>query len=523
MKSLFLFITILCSMFFCSELFTDTYILPKWLATIGGGIIILFCTIIEFFVYRRISLPILHSTFFTCLIISGCIEAILGICTIFQEKIDVTIGTMDNPAGFASCLCLILPYAFENNNQTIHKKIYSLFFCLLAIIAIIVSKSRSGYVSLFIIGLIWAYYTFRQRWRNTIKSTSRNYIFAFIVCFILPFLVWLFYTKKASALGRLNIYTIAFDMILDKPLLGHGLNAISKKYMLYQAHYFQENPDSMFSIYADNVKHIFNHFLELGVMFGLPALFLSVLICVYLARLIPKTNGLHKRAALCSLIGLIPFCLFSYPFYYPFTWLMLFINIYILAGNKLLVLKGKTAALLAGISLFFLVSLSVKLSLRVKAELLWKNISDYASTHSNPQILNNYSSLLNTLSDNPYFLYNYIAVALMHKDYYKAEEIGRKCACFWADYDLEVLRGITARELKNYKQSLKHLELAHNMCPNRLEPLHELALTYEQAGRHRDAIALCRLVLETTPKIYNSESARIKEAARNTLKGYGYD
>jgi Lipid A core - O-antigen ligase and related enzymes len=71
-------------------------------------------------------------------------------------------------------------------------------------------------------------------------------------------------------------------MITDKPLFGHGIGGFQREYMLYQAEYFKNHPDSNYAMLADIVKHPFNEFLLLveqglvgGLLVGLFIFFLS--------------------------------------------------------------------------------------------------------------------------------------------------------------------------------------------------------------------------------------------------------
>ncbi|WP_321287534.1 O-antigen ligase family protein [uncultured Sunxiuqinia sp.] len=84
----------------------------------------------------------------------------------------------------------------------------------------------------------------------------------------------LYQQKKDSANGRLLIWQVSWEMIKDKPLLGHGYRAFQAKYMDHQAIYFKNYPNSRLSILADNVKHPFNEFLKVTVEFGLGGLLL---------------------------------------------------------------------------------------------------------------------------------------------------------------------------------------------------------------------------------------------------------
>ena len=57
-------------------------------------------------------------------------------------------------------------------------------------------------------------------------------------------------------------------MIKDSPGYGHGINSFRTHYMDYQAHHFEQHPDSKYSMLADNVLCPFNGgFWILGVLY----------------------------------------------------------------------------------------------------------------------------------------------------------------------------------------------------------------------------------------------------------------
>lgn len=54
--------------------------------------------------------------------------------------------------------------------------------------------------------------------------------------------------------------------------------------MLYQARYFEQNPESKLGLLADNVKHPFNEFLRVTVEFDLIGTFLLLFFIIQLPK-----------------------------------------------------------------------------------------------------------------------------------------------------------------------------------------------------------------------------------------------
>lgn len=175
--------------------------------------------------------------------------------------------------------------------------------------ALILSDSRAGWIAS-IGGGLFLFWNYTISFRSKIKS---SWLIKIVFCILLIVTLWGLYSHKPhSANGRLLVWRTSIDMIADKPLLGHGIGSFNRKYMLYQADYFANHPDSMFQQYADNVIFPFNEFLYIWVEQGAVGLLLllSLVVCVLL---IPAENNSYKGA----LIAYTIFASFSYPSQIP--------------------------------------------------------------------------------------------------------------------------------------------------------------------------------------------------------------
>jgi O-antigen ligase len=153
----------------------------------------------------------------------------------------------------------------------------------------------------------------------------------------------LYFLKRDSADGRLLIWQTTWNMIKDKPIAGHGYGAFNAKYMLYQAEYLDASPDSRYSALADNVLHPFNEYLFALSEHGFIGFGVLILLGLFTVRCYLRKPDRTKFIALLSLLSLAVFSCFSYPFKYPFSWIMLFLNIAvicpateILSGSKVI-------------------------------------------------------------------------------------------------------------------------------------------------------------------------------------------
>lgn len=214
-------------------------------------------------------------------------------------------GSFDNPAGFAGSLCAGLPFTvyflLDTNTKSIR---WGGWFAMLIIsIGILMSESRTGLLCIAIVSIVhFVYY-------NVKKLHGRKAIigFCFSLMLLLASAILLFNAiyqwKKDSADGRLLIWKCTWEMIKDKPITGHGIGAFESHYMDYQAKYFEEHPNSQFTMLADNVKHPFNEFLSIGVQFGVigwGCLLALAIFLVYCYRRHPSQEGYVSLLALVS-------------------------------------------------------------------------------------------------------------------------------------------------------------------------------------------------------------------------------
>lgn len=127
----------------------------------------------------------------------------------------------------------------------------------------------------------------------------------------------LYLHKKDSADGRILIWKVGFEMIDDRPFIGHGIDSFRSRYMVYQANYLQSRPeDSLRNLAGDN-RYAFNEFLRICVeqgILGLITVFLLIYILIrYIRAASPPPKNNFLTYAVAGLLSILVFGLFSYP------------------------------------------------------------------------------------------------------------------------------------------------------------------------------------------------------------------
>jgi tetratricopeptide (TPR) repeat protein len=386
--------------------------------------------------------------------------------------------------------------------------------------AVVLSGSRAGMLAVMAAIAVWFFA--KPKTRNTKLAAA-------IVMLALPTALYFF--KKDSADGRWLIWRASLDMVADKPVLGHGAGAFKAKYMLCQAAYLNARPDSQYAQLAGNTLHPFNEYLLVLCEHGLTGLGMAALPVFLLVGAYRRNRGREKLPALMSLSALAVFSFFSYPFRYPFTWVMLFLNVAVIcnAPDVRKVYHGffaqKRNMLYRNIPRITVLLLSSGLLMHsvllTQAEIRWNHIAHLSLAGKTGEVLPEYDPLYRYLGKDGLFLYNHAAELHEVKEYAKSLSIFERCVRYYNDMDVQMLLADNYKELHQYGEAEKHLKLAAAMCPVRFMPLYELAKLYDAAGRHEDALTVARQIICKKIKIPSATVTAIKNEMRQLLEKEG--
>lgn len=482
---------------FCTCM-TDTHILPKWLFTLGMAAIVgMVQSIILLFEKQCKSKGLLSYMTVAFLCFCQSVYSIMQEFELCSSNFSYqVVGSFDNPAGLSACLSLGIPsniYLFYVSDRRAIKGA-SVLMALFIAIALFLSESRAGILSGLFLPIIWLAFAFT-------KKRGLKFLMLGICIFLMPIIYML---KKDSADGRLGMLRCGWEMVKERPIFGHGIGGVQAHYMDYQAKWLSQHVESGFYMLADNVKSVFNEYLTIGICYGIVGwLLLGVFICLMIHCYL-KSSSEESQCALMMLAVIGVQGCFSYPFSYPFTWVVLALSCYVLLHNAypITLPKNKLVRCTMAFALFcassFLLYGTVK---RTRAELEWGKISQVALMGRGVEVLPRYESLMPILGNEPYFLYNYAAELYMVKRYEEALKIGTRCRVYWADYDLELLLGELYEKLYQYEKALEHFEIAHNMCPNRFVPLYKLFKIYKALGDTARVISIGNEILTKRVKV----------------------
>jgi O-antigen ligase len=302
-----------------------------------------------------------------------------------------------------------------------------------------------------------------------------------------PFIVFLYKLKPASALGRLTIYRVAANMIKDHPLTGVGPNRFSARYNNYQSDFFKTEQSTIGTqLLADNTFEAFNSIIQILVEYGIIGFLLLVLGGYYLLR---KQETATRDSQIrwvyigsCGcIISIITSSLFSNPFHVT---PILLIFCYHLSA----VLPPRSPSLLLPKRHLFQLVSAVVFSLVVLtyvvvhhgAEKKW-NMASKAAVYDNfNKAKRFYEDAYPYLKSNGDFLYNYGAEACLAANYNLAIDLLTRAGKYNSFSNLFVYLGDAYAATGRYDLAEKNYLHGIYMAPSHIFPKFQLIQLYKK-------------------------------------------
>ncbi|WP_302591827.1 O-antigen ligase [uncultured Muribaculum sp.] len=361
--------------------------------------------------------------------------------------------------------------------------------------AIIISGSRIGIIVFFIVPII---VFFQKKRCNSIIKVG-ILISLGIIIFVL------YYLRPESANGRLLIWLSSLEAFKDAPWFGHGEDFFQRLYMFYQAQYLQLNPDSKFVMLADTVQFPFNEYVRVILNWGLVGFCLIIFTIIWFCRkCIVEFNDISLTIATIAILSLT-----SYPFSYPFTWIVICFSLLYAYGKHSFYFAKRCKVLAFLVIIFAIVNVN-KMYSNYKMECMWC----FADKTND---IKAYDNLYIHLKENPYFLYNYSVRLFIAGDISESKKIALECRKKYADYDLELLIGDIYYKENNYDEALMHYNLCANMCPCRFIPIYQKFLVSIKTNNKIQASLLAHEIIEKQIKVPSQAVTIIKMQAANYL------
>lgn len=468
------------------------------------------------------NLRVLADTLFSrrlvkCLFVLGTFQALFVLVQFFgflpsNHDLLKATGTFENPAGAVSVLALLFPIGIHLLCNSKGAERFGIVTQLvLYIAAIAVCQSRTGIMATLVSVSVYILVGYRKLRR----FVARPQVICCIAAIGLLGACTLFRWKVGSSNGRILILLVSLGMIVRKPLFGYGLHGFTANYMVSQAAYFADNPDSAYGVLADNIIHPFNEYVNITVNYGITGLTVFIGIWVLLAVNVVRRQGKGMNLWFAVLTAFAVICAFSYPLHYAHVWfVMLLLAVYSL---RHLIPHERHWAVRIPVILLCLAGL-VCLSRVVRNELHWKMVEDKALEGYSYSMQKYYGKLYPHMKRNHLFLYNYAAEQNICGLYDESLQTVMESQKKLNDYDTQLLLADNYENIGDSAMAVAAYTLAHYMIPNRFAPLYCLMEFYNSCGDSVKALNYANQILEKPEKVPSETINDMKIKARELAR-----
>lgn len=435
-----------------------------------------------------------------------------GFLQSYHSLFQVT-GSFSNPGPYGGFLSICTPlsvyYLISTKSKIV--KILALI-TLLAIVSILpASMSRAAWLAVIAgCGFVLFFYFHSGKYmmnyylKNKMKSI---FIGTAILISIIMLLSFFIYLKHDSAYGRLFIWKISKELLLEKGLFGVGLGNFPAMYGEQQAKYFTLSKNIYEESIADCPEYAFNEFVHIFVELGLIGFLFLVLIYYLSLRCVIKNN-------LCIGFGggLVSFLVFSF-FSYPFSQLPFFICFIFYLACCASANKNAGNTMLNIYKIFFMILLIITVPIlknRCQYYIALKkwNISKYNDVYEQTYI---------HLNDQKKFLFEYGKMLTELKQHRNAIQIFKRAQLFSCDPMFFNLEGKNHQALHEYRNAEQCFLKAHYLIPSRIYPCYLLAIMYFEEGNMEKAKYWAIYVLDRNVKIKSTAVNEIKKEMSELL------
>ncbi len=450
-----------------------------------------------------------------CIASIGAVEALWGIgqwmgwVKGYNSLLSVT-GSFDNPAGYAEVLAVCMPFALHVVCRLKGGgRWYSVIVSVILLVGILLSGSRTGIMAMGVVvaGCVSHYI----RWNMQV----RRWLLLVGVLAGVVLVIGLYFVRRDSADGRLLVWRCTWELIGEKPVMGHGAGSFGGRYMPVQARYLTEHPNERHDWLAGNVKHPFNEYLKLWVEYGVAGL---IVVAIGVAGVLRRKREEDEICfvARMSVMALGVCGMFSYPLNYPSICCLLAIN----GGLLLRYEKGWNVnrGWARGIGVPVCVALLGFTVYWQRMERYWYRTSQLALSGT-MNVLPDYERLYAFMGRNPLFLYNYGA-ELHARELWRAAAVQLEiCAKQLNDTDVQLLLAECYAESGDKRRAEVCFILASQMCPNLFVPEYQLVELYRSMGREREAMEIAHKLLQKPVKVQTYVAKKIQREMQEYLRG----
>ena len=422
-------------------------------------------------------------------------------------------GSLYNSGFFGNYLAAMLPMllsgCFKKSSLNIYFRFVFFTAFIVSMALLVATFARAAFIGSFLgCGIVLFHYLkkIRIKKRLIIILTSGCLLFLPLI------MIGLYILKPSSALGRLTIYKVSFNILKEHPFTGVGPNRFSAVYNNYQASYFKnEKVPIPIQLIGDDTTEAFNSLLQVLVEYGLAGVILLVGFIFNLIHVLKKCNNLKRTnwsyiGSLGCVISILVCSLFSNPFHVtPILLLFVFHLSSVLPNPKKDIFISSRAKfislLLCLVFSFFTLFYGWK---NYVAESTWYIASESAKFDGFVKATKHYQKAFTTLKYNGGFLFNYGAEAFLGKDYALAIKLLERAKNYNSFSNLFLYLGDAYSAIHDYASAERNYLHAIFIAPSHTYPKYQLIQLYKVWGKPESVRAWTNHTLQFPVKVHSS-------------------
>ncbi len=466
-------------------------------------------------IFYNISIPPVF--IIVILMILGCYEAVLGLWQIITGESRHTLylftGSFLNPGPFSAYLLIALVAGLLAKNEIFSllrkspqprsRYIAVLYIVLLALPAIVfpATWSRAAIIAFVFIFLL-AYKKDYWRWRYIVWG----------VCFVVA--ATLYFIKQGSADGRMLTWAASVTSWRHSPWIGVGIGGFGHVCAKGIAELYAANPTNPLFASGDVAEYAFCDILKILVEQGV----IGATLCIFaIATLLHNTYS-YSKPLFFSLLALLIFSLFSYPFeLYPFRFFIVIIaaissgktnTVNTIGCKRIMPAFIALGGCITIISVYLAKEINIRYKADKEADIFLYHQQDFAANKAN---------LLFQESDNPRFLFIFAKSLRSKGRYNDSNTYLRQGVLTSGDPMFFLLQGNNYKDMACHDLAEQAYLKSYAIMPNRLYPLYQLMMLYESTSQEEKAKHIAKKILEIKPKVDSQAIKDIKNKAREIL------
>jgi len=427
----------------------------------------------------------------------------------YRTGVSIT-GFFGNSGVLANYLLLLWPFpiAFLVGKNSNINRIIIIALIIISSIAIILLTARATWLgmlaALLVITLL-----------NQKNSRLRKLITVLFSCIMGGVGFASFQLKHASALGRLHILSIDFQMVKASFPLGIGLGGVYSKFNVFQSYFFENNHTSLKQqMIAYDTFEAFNSFIQTVIELGLIGAIFYLILVYYIINsffVLVKSNNKKPIAigSIATVTGLLVSSLLSNPFHHwPIIyWSCCVVALLPIAPIKIKLKISYKINLLMSILASFIIYRAV---LYVQALFLWHEAANYALNNDFGKANILYKKACVQLYNNEAFLFNYGCELFIAGRNPEAIIVLEQCNTKYNSSLLYCYLGKSYQACHKFNKAANAYKRALFINPSLLLPRHLTFLLYVENREYSKAIQEGQALLAYPIKIYSNEAINIK-------------